>query len=58
MSEGSGRALPSCAILVLNWKGREHLPHLLPSLRAAVAAHAAPVAVAIVDNSAVPDHVA
>lgn len=41
---------PSCAILVLNWNGRAHLEHLLPSLRAAVAHHGGNVPVIVVDN--------
>jgi GT2 family glycosyltransferase len=44
-------AMPSCALLVLNWDGRRHYPHLLPSLREAVARHPAPVPVVVVDNS-------
>ncbi|HWZ61142.1 MAG TPA: glycosyltransferase [Gemmatimonadaceae bacterium] len=42
-------AVPSCAIVVLNWNGVEHLEVLLPSLAAAVAA-GPPAAVVVVDN--------
>ncbi|HTD62683.1 MAG TPA: glycosyltransferase [Gemmatimonadaceae bacterium] len=41
---------PSCAILVLNWNGVEHLRVLIPSLRAAVASLGAPVPIVVVDN--------
>lgn len=58
MSETRAAAPPSCAIVVLNWKGREHLSHLLPSLRAAVARHAEPVPVVIVDNSQLAEDIA
>lgn len=47
---------PSCAIIVLNWNGRAHLEHLLPSLRAAVVHHSVDVPVVVVDNcSTEPD---
>ena len=50
------RVLPRCAILVLNWNGRQHLDILLPSLRAAVASHGSPVPIVVVDNrSTEPD---
>ena len=58
MSAGAARGLPSAAIVVLNWNGREHLPHLLPSLRAAVAAYGDPVPLVVVDNSRRPEDLA
>jgi len=47
VSEASGSL--SCAIVVLNWNGIEHLRHLLPSLEAAVAV-GPPAAIVVVDN--------
>jgi GT2 family glycosyltransferase len=48
--------MPSCAIIILNWNGILHLKYLLPSVQAAVARHAAPVSVVVVDNrSTEPD---
>ena len=57
MSGDPTGALPSCAIVVLNWKGREHFPDLLPSLREATRRHPDPVAVVIVDNSKLPEDI-
>lgn len=52
----SARALPTCAILVLNWNGRRHLDVLLPSLRTAVARFGSRVPIVVVDNrSTEPD---
>ena len=49
-------AVPSVAVVVLNWNGRKHLEALLPSLRASVAATPFPVDVVVVDNrSTEPD---
>jgi GT2 family glycosyltransferase len=49
-------ALPSCAILVLNWNGIAHLQHLLPSLRLAVARTSRRIPIVVVDNrSTEPD---
>lgn len=48
----------TCAILVLNWNGRAHLEHLLPSLRAAREAHGGRVPVVVVDNQSTTDDVA
>ena len=42
--------MPSCAILVLNWNGVEHLRVLIPSLRTAIATLGAPVPIVVVDN--------
>jgi GT2 family glycosyltransferase len=42
--------MPSCAIVVLNWNGIEHLRLLIPSLRAAVATLGARVPIVVVDN--------
>jgi GT2 family glycosyltransferase len=48
--------MPSCAIVVLNWDGIEHLRLLIPSLRTAVATLGAPVPIVVVDNrSTQPD---
>lgn len=48
--------LPSCAIVVLNWNGIEHLRLLIPTLRTAVATLGAPVPIVVVDNrSTQPD---
>ncbi len=48
----------TCAILVLNWNGRAHLEHLLPSLRAAREAHYTRVPIVVVDNRSTTDDVA
>ncbi len=57
MSRSGSSGLPACAIVVLNWKGREHYPDLLPSLRAAVEEHPDPVPVVIVDNSQISEEI-
>lgn len=49
---------PSCAVLVLNWNGRAHLAHLLPSLRSARAAYGRPLPIVVVDNRSADDDVA
>ena len=48
---------PSCAIVVLNWNGVDHLRALLPSLEAAVAA-GPPAAIVVVDNRSTAGDVA
>jgi GT2 family glycosyltransferase len=50
--------MPSCAIVVLNWNGVEHLRLLIPSLRAAVAAYGNPAPIVIVDNRSTQGDVA
>jgi N-acetylglucosaminyl-diphospho-decaprenol L-rhamnosyltransferase len=47
----------TCAVLVLNWNGRTHLEHLLPSLRAAREAHGQPLPIVVVDNQSTTDDV-
>lgn len=50
------RSTRSCAVVILNWNGIEHLKHLLASMREAVARHPDPVSVVVVDNrSTEPD---
>lgn len=46
----NAQATPTCAILVLNWNGIQHLEHLLPSLRSAVSRSGAAVPIVLVDN--------
>jgi GT2 family glycosyltransferase len=48
---------PTCAIVVLNWNGIEHLRLLLPSLEAAVTA-GPPAAIVVVDNRSTTGDVA
>ena len=50
--------MPSCAIVVLNWNGIEHLRLLIPSLRTAVATFGAPVPIVVVDNRSTQGDVA
>lgn len=50
--------MTTCAIVVLNWNGIEHLRPLLPSLHAAVAAYGSPVPIVVVDNRSTQDDVA
>jgi GT2 family glycosyltransferase len=48
--------IPTCSIIILNYNGREHLEHLLPTVRQAVSQHPTPVPVVVVDNrSTEPD---
>jgi GT2 family glycosyltransferase len=50
--------MTTCAIVVLNWNGVEHLRLLLPSLEAAVAAYGSPVPIVVVDNRSTQGDVA
>ena len=49
---------PTCAVLVLNWNGRQHLAQLLPSLQGARTAFGRHVALVVVDNRSSGDDVA
>jgi N-acetylglucosaminyl-diphospho-decaprenol L-rhamnosyltransferase len=40
----------TCAVVVLNWNGRAHLEHLLPSLYVARSAWGRPLPIVVVDN--------
>jgi GT2 family glycosyltransferase len=50
--------MPTCAILVLNWNGIEHLRLLIPSLRDAIAAQRERVPIVVVDNRSTQGDVA
>lgn len=43
-------ASPTCAVVVLNWNGRTHLEHLLPSLYEARRVWGHPLPIVVVDN--------